>query len=401
MTNKLTSTQFGMNLARGVAIACVLGLVVAGGLWWTLRDAGQKYLTAYFPRTVGLYEGNDVSVLGVAMGEVVRITPMGDQVKVEMKYDRGVRIPANAKAAIIAPSLVSDRYVQLAPAYTGGPVIEDSAVIQQENTRVPLEVDQLYNSLQDVSQQLGPNGVNKDGSLSDLLDTLSANLKGNGGKLNTTVTKLGEAARTLSENKGDLFATVRNLASFSTTLANSDGKVRQFERQLADVSDFLAGERQNLAATVDQLGVALGSVRGFVENNRDAVKSNVDKLASVTRVLVEQRSSLAEILDVAPVALSNVVDTYNASSGTLDARPNLNELTQPPIVMICNLLKQTPEALDIVGDACSSVAPIINGAVPLPSTAQTINALNNGELPPLPLPLLTEARGKLPQGGGR
>src|SRR5207248_4896075 len=65
----------------------------------------------------------------------------------------------------------------------------------------------------------------------------------------------------------------------------------------------------------------------------------------VTKVLVDQRSSLAEILDVAPVGLSNLVNTYNGASGTLDARPNLNELTQPPLVMICRLLKQTPQPL--------------------------------------------------------
>ena len=395
----MTSTRTGINLARGVAIACVLALVVAGGLWWTLKDAGTRHLTAFFPRTVGLYEGNNVSVLGVEVGEVVSITPVGDRVKVEMEYDRSVNIPAGAKAAVISPSLVADRYVQLAPAYTGGPEIDDGATIPLERTAVPLEFDQLTESVSQLAESLGPEGANQNGELSKLLDTLAKNLGGNGKMLNETITKLGDAAKTLSKNKGDLFATVRNLADFTTTLANSDQKVRRFERQLAQVSDFLAGEREALAATVDQLGVALKSVRGLVENNRGALKSNVDKLAAVTRVLVEQRGALAEILDVAPVALSNVVDTYNASSGTLDTRMNLNELTQPPLYLVCNLLSRGP-GLGFLRDACAQVSSTIDKVAPLPSVAQTLHALQEGRLPPLPLPLLGDtASGLIPKGG--
>ncbi|MFJ8811561.1 MULTISPECIES: MCE family protein [Amycolatopsis] len=383
----MTETRFGRSLARGVAAACVLGLVVAGVLWWTLKDADKKHLTAYFTSATGLYVGNSVRVLGVDMGKVTSVEPMGDRVKVVMEYDRAVRVPADAQAAIVAPSLVSDRYVQLAPAYTGGEVISEGATIPLEKTAVPIEVDQLYDSLDKISRSLGPNGVNQNGSLSDLLTTLAQNLDGNGQALHDTITKLSQASKTLSGNEDDLFGTISNLADFTTTLANSDNQVRQFEQRLADVSGYLAGEKDNLAATVQQLGTTLATVQQFINNHSDRLKSNVDKLASVTQVLVDQRSALAEILDVAPVGLNNVINAYNGSSGTLDARANLNELTQPPIVMICNLLKQTPSALDALGDLCSSVAPLLDGAVPLPSVAQTVHALQNGELPPLPLPL--------------
>ncbi|GAB3479472.1 MCE family protein [Amycolatopsis cihanbeyliensis] len=396
----MSDTHFGQSLYRWLAIACVLLLVVAGGLWWTLRDANTKHATAFFPTTVGLYAGNDVRVLGVKTGEITDVQPLGDRVKVELEYDRAVDVPAGARAVIVAPSLVSDRYVQFTPAYTGGPTMAEGTVIPMERTAVPLEVDELYASLSRVSESLGPEGANKDGSLSRLLDTLAENFEGNGKQLHDTIKKLGQAAGTLSGNSQDLFATIQNLGDFSTTLAQSDGQVRQFERQLADVSGFLASERENLATTVRQLGTTLGSVRQFIEDNRAKVKSNVDKLASVTRVLVEQRASLAEILDVAPVALGNIVNSYNASSGTLDARANLNELTQPPVVMICNLLKQTPEALDFLGDTCGALAPVLDGLVPLPSVAQTIYALEHRELPPLPLPIAGALYGT-PQGGGQ
>ncbi|GAA3019417.1 MCE family protein [Actinokineospora globicatena] len=386
-------TKNRRDAARVLALICVLGLVVAAALWWLLREPNEKRYTAVFSGVVGLYEDNDVRVLGVRVGTVDKITPRGDRVEVELLVDRTVEVPADAKAVIVAPSLVSDRYVQLTPAYTGGAVMAVGAVIPRERTATPLEVDDLYASLARVSETLGPNGVNKDGALSDLLIALSKNLDGNGQAVNDTVTQLGKLSSTLSGNSDDLFATITQLQKFTSTLAANDEHVRTFTTELAEASEFLAGERGNLAAAVDQLGIALGSVQKFINDNRGHLKSNVDKLASVTQVLVDQRAALAETLDIAPLALSNVINTYNASSGTLDARANLNELTQPPIVTVCKLVRQgTAQPLpQTLADLCDQLAPVVQGAVPLPSPAQVIEGMRTGKLPTLPLPIAGDA----------
>lgn len=384
-----TATRLGRDLARGVTIAVVLALVVAGALWWVLLDTNQRRYVAMFSGVVGLYEDNDVRVLGVKVGEVDSVEPKGDLVRVELLVDRDVRIPSGADAVIVSPSLVSDRYVQFSPAYTGGPAMAEGTVLPLERTATPLEVDELYASLNRVSRTLGPNGANANGALADLLDTAAANLDGNGEAMNQTIVQLSKLADTLSGSDQDLFATVDNLQRFTTALAASDEQVNRFSEQAAEVSAFLADERGDLAAAVQQLGVALGAVQRFIDENRDRVRSNVDKLASVTRVLVDERAALAEILDIAPVALSNIINSYNGSSGTLDARADLNELTQPPIVMICRLLRTgaPAEIPPVLGETCENLASVVDGAVPIPPVADVLTALQSGELPPLPLPL--------------
>jgi len=384
-----TRTRLGRDLARGVTIAIVLALVVAAALWWLLMDANQRRYTAVFTGVVGLYEDNDVRVLGVKVGHVDEVVPHGDLVRVDMLVDREIMIPANAKAVIVAPSLVSDRYVQFTPAYTGGPAMAEGAVLPRERTATPLEVDDLYASLNRVSTTLGPNGANKNGALSDLLNTLARNAKGNGKAINDTVTSLGRLGETLSGSDKDLFATVDNLQQFTSALADSDDAVNRFNEQAADVSRFLASERGDLAAAVQQLGIALGAVQQFINDNRAKIKSNVDKLASVTKVLVDQRAALSEVLDIAPVALSNIINSYNGSSGTLDARADLNELSQPPIVLVCNLIRQgTPNNLpQFLGDTCDQLAPLLEKAVPLPTPAEVLTALQQGKMPPVALPL--------------
>lgn len=106
------------NLNRRVAQVTALAVVAA--LTYVLWPRSEPVrVTAYFPRTVGIYPGSDVRVLGVRIGEVEKITPEGDRVRVELEYEAGRRVPADARAAIINSSVVSDRYVQLLPVYRG------------------------------------------------------------------------------------------------------------------------------------------------------------------------------------------------------------------------------------------------------------------------------------------
>jgi phospholipid/cholesterol/gamma-HCH transport system substrate-binding protein len=382
------ASRMGRDLARGVAVATVLALLVALFLWWVLVDGNQRRYSAVFTGVVGLYEDNDVRVLGVKVGHVDTVTPKGDTVRVDMLVDRTVRLPADARAVIVAPSLVSDRYVQFTPVYTSGATLAEGALLPKERTATPLEVDDLYASLNRVSQTLGPNGVNKDGALADLLNTLAKNLAGNGAITGETVTQLSQAAKTLSGSDDDLFETIDNLQKFTSALAANDDAVDQFSEQAADATKFLADERGDLGEAVRQLGIALSAVQQFINDNRAHLKTNVDKLASITQVLVDQRAALAESLDIAPVALSNIINAYNGSSGTLDARADINELAQPPIVTLCGLFRQgTPNDVpQVLADTCDQLKPVVEGTIKLPTPAELLTALQNGTAPQLPIP---------------
>ncbi|MCX4860743.1 MCE family protein [Streptomyces canus] len=327
------------NLKRRVAVVTALALAVA--LTYVLWPRSESvHVTAYFPRTVGIYPGSDVRVLGVRIGEVEKITPEGDRVRVELAYDEGRKVPADAQAAIINSSVVSDRYLQLLPVYRKGPVLQNGAVIPETRTAVPVELDRIFDSLHTTADALGPEGADKDGSLSRLLGVSADNLDGQGGNLNQTVEDLSQAVTTLSDGRKDLFGTVRNLQVFTAALAADDKSVRSFNTSLAEVAGQLAGEREDLADALRNLGTALGDVSDFVKNNKKSLTSNVQGLSKVTRVLVTQRAALDELLAVAPTGLSNLNNAYNPSAGTLDTRNNAQQ-AQDPASLLCSVLKTT------------------------------------------------------------
>ena len=322
-------------------LALVTALAVVAALTYVLWPRPEKvHVTAYFPRTVGIYPGSDVRVLGVRIGAVRKITPEGDRVRVELEFDEGRKVPAGAKAAIINSSVVSDRYVQLLPVYRKGPVLRSGAVIPESRTAVPVELDRIFDSLHTTAEALGPKGANKDGSLSRLLGVSADNLDGQGENLNQTVQDLSQAVTTLSDGRTDLFGTVRNLQVFTAALAADDKSVRSFNTDLAKVAEQLSGERQDLADALTNLGTALGDVSAFVRRNKKSLTSDVQGLSKVTKVLVTQRAALDELLQVAPVGLSNLNNTYNPSSGTLDTRNNAQQ-AQDPASLLCSVLRTT------------------------------------------------------------
>ncbi|CAM3790241.1 MCE family protein [Nocardioides marinus] len=349
-------------LRRLVVPVVLLALVVVAA-FTLFGEEERKTLTASFPRTVSVYEGSDVRVLGVPVGTVDTVTPSGTEVVVTMSYDPEVQIPADAKAVIIAPSIVGDRFIQLTPAYTGGEVLASGEVIGVDRTATPLELDDIYDSLDDLNVALGPNGANENGALTDLLEVTADNFGGQGARFNQTISDFGDLSATLDDNKEELFSSLTEVQAFVSTLAENDTTVRQFNTSLADVSELLSGERQELVASLDNLGTALGQVKDFVETNQDVLGRDITKLNRVAKVLVKQRANLEEVLAVAPLALNNLYLTYNPQAGTLDTNANVgnleNQLINDPGLLLCTVVN----SIDPTGALCD----LVQGAAPRPA----------------------------------
>jgi len=351
------------------AVIVAAALVVGGVLVYHASHKGAQ-VTAYFSEAIGVYPGSTVRVLGVPVGTVDSVQPQGTEVKVTMTVNSGVAVPADATAVVIEPSVVADRYVQLTPAYTSGPQLTDNAVIPVNRTAVPVEVDQIYTSINRLTQALGPNALNKNGALSELVKTGAANLNGNGANLHAMITQFGALSKTLGDNAGNLFATITYLQRFTSMLKANDGQVRLAEQQLADVFGFLASDRQDLGAALHELSIALGQVQGFIANNRGLIKTNVTKLAAITQLLVDEKASLTEAVNTIPLAVDNVVNAYDSTNHTLDGRGDLNELSMGPGA-------NDLTAITAGGTGTGGSGPA--GAVPLTPSALRV-------VPPLPLP---------------
>lgn len=337
-----------------VAIAAVLAAVGATGAALAKGSSGGTlHLTAYFTRTIGLYQGNDVRVLGVPVGKIDKLTVQGTRVRVDMSIDGKYKLPADVRAVVVPPSVVSDRYIEFTPAYTSGPSLADHTVLDTDRTLVPLEFDEIFRNLDQMNNALGPNGANANGALARLVDVSAKNLAGNGEVLNGAVKQFSAAISALAGSRTDLFSTVRQLQQFTTMLAKNDGGVRAVNANLQKVGAQLAGERQELGAALANLSRALQLVSSFVGDNRTRLTSDIHKLTSVTSVLQREKEALAEIIDLGPFALTNLALAGDPKAHTLDTKDEAGQPFSNPTApngVLCQLLPQ----------ACTSANPTTN-----------------------------------------
>lgn len=352
-------------LKRFLPLIVIGVLIVVGLVWMFGGSSGTKTVTAYFPRAVSVYEGSEVRVLGIPVGRVTEVVPEGTKVKVVMAYDDDVKVPADADAVIVSPSVVGDRYIQLSPAYeSGAQVMADNTIIDASKTSIPLELDEIYASLDKLTVALGPEGANKAGALSDLLEQTSRNFGGEGAQFHQTIEDFSRLSETLDNNKDELFDSAEQLEAFLKTLADNDTTVRGFNKSLGDVSTLLADERQELTTALGHLGTALDQVAKFVKRNRAVLGRNIRDVNRVSKILVRQRAALDEILQAGPLALTNLYHTYNPQTATLDTNANLgnlaHELTSNPGAVLCALVSPA----DSGGDLCNLIGTLLPRSAP-------------------------------------
>ncbi|MDF1601959.1 MCE family protein [Nocardioides sp. YIM 152315] len=344
-----------LNTFAGRVIAGVLALVLVSGIYFFAigDDTETKSVTAHFPRAVSIYPGSDVRILGVNIGEVTEVVPEGNSVRVDIAYDAAYDVPSDAKAVIVTPTLVADRFVQLTPAIgEGDEVMADGADIPLPDTGVPVELDRIYASLRDLSQALGPNGVNKDGTLDHVLEAGAHALDGKGELGNDMLEQLSAAAETFGKGSGPLFETVTQLATVTSTLAENDGLVRAFVKDLAGVSAQLSGERTEIRQALASVADAVGTVKTFVGKNRDALVTDIEKLTRVMQTINSEKSSLDTALRVAPTAIGNLALAFNNQTGTIGSRIGLSGNVWDADRLLCAIVQNASIGRGLANLAC-------------------------------------------------
>ncbi|OMC31898.1 mammalian cell entry protein [Mycobacterium sp. GA-1841] len=325
-------------LGKWLAVALVALLVVGTAVLLRQTFFGQKTISALFTSATGIYPGDDVRVSGVKVGTVESIKPEGTQTRLTLKVDRGVQIPAKAQAVIVAPNLVAARYVQLTPPYRSeGPTMADGAVIGLDHTAVPVEWDEVKEQLMRLSTELGPKSGVDGTSMSRFIDTAAKAMDGNGVKLHETISQLSGVARILAEGSGNIVDVIKNLQVFVTALRDSNVQVVSFQDRLATLTSVIDGSRSDLDAALTELSTAVVEVRRFVAGSRNQTSEQVQRLANVTQILVDNKINVENLLHITPNALVNAYNIYNPDTGSPVGQFVLHGFSNP-VQFICGAI---------------------------------------------------------------
>ncbi len=325
---------------RSIVAAVLVGVLVCGVLV-ALNVAGtvaKTQITAYFANSNGLFVGDEVRIAGVPVGKIDSIEPEAQRAKVTFWVDDQYKIPADAKAVIMSPQLVTSRAIQLTPMYRSGPALQDGAVIPQDRTAVPVEWDDLRRQLERLTGTLQPTEPGGVSTLGSFINTAAGNLRGQGEDIRDTITKLSQAFSALGDHSKDIFSTVKNLAILVSALQSSTDLMRQLNQNLAATTGLLADDPGQVGHAVSSIDSAVGDVQSFIAENRETLGTTSDKLASVTTALTQSLDDIKQALHIAPNTLQNFVNIYQPAQGTLSGALAVNNFANP-ISFICGAIQ--------------------------------------------------------------
>ena len=321
----------------------VLGVILialslsAGGFLALRHLHSPTTVVATFSSARAIYVGDEVRIAGVPVGTIAAIRPAGNHAELTLEVDHGVRVPADAKAIIVAPNLVSARFVQLTPAYTGGPVIADDSTIPIERTAVPVEWDEVKEQLTRLATDLGPRAGLNTSSIGRLIDSAAGAMDGNGQKMRDTLRQLSAVSRILADGSGDIGQILENLQTFVAVLRQTNQQIVQFQDRFATLTSVLDGGRSDLDAALKNLSVAVADVRRFVAGTRDKATEQVQRLTDLTQIVVDQREDLEQVLHVAPNAIANSYNMMDPRVGGATGVFVLKNMAEPT-AFLCGMI---------------------------------------------------------------
>lgn len=324
-----------------IGLAVALAMALIGGVVEVVRSAagiGRTHVVGYFDNSNGIYPGDNIEILGVTVGKIETIEPQPDRVKVSFWFEDKYKVPAEAKAVILSPSLVTVRAIQLTPAYDGGPVMASNTVIPRERTAVPVEWDDFREQLEKLTQTLQPTQPGGVSTLGAFINTAADNLRGQGPDIRNTIIKLSQAISALGDHSNDLFTTFKNLSTLVSALHDSSDLLQHLNQNLAAVTTLLADDPNEVANAVRNLDDVAGDVQKFVAENRDALGTTTDKLASVSRAVVESLDDIKQTLHVGAPAFQNFANIYQPANVALTGALALSNFANP-IQFLCSAIQ--------------------------------------------------------------
>ena len=263
----------------------VVLLIVAGG-------GGGYSVTAKFENASQLVTGNNVKVAGVAAGTVKEISLADDgQALVELEVsDQYAPLPQGTHATIRSQSLsgIANRYVNLdlpaTPAEGGSETISDGGSIEQGDTTSEVDLDQLFNTLDEPTVR----------SLKSVIKGFARSYDGVGPQANRGFHYfnpfLSTSRRVFGELNSDQPALERlivNSANLTSALAARSGDIEALVGNANRMFGAIGRRNTELASAISQLPDFMRQFNTTAVNLRSAL-DDVDPLIDASKPVAKK-----------------------------------------------------------------------------------------------------------------
>ncbi len=247
-------------------------------------------IIADFEQVGDLVENANVQSSDVEVGTVQKIELDGWNARVTMCVNEEERIPADARLVVRTTSLLGEKFVDIQAQSAGPPYLEDGALVGVDQTGKASELEDVFAKLAGVLGAGNLEQINK-------FTSAQANiLRDNADELREVLSRLHDFTGTLAGRKEQIATSVDNLDSVAQTILGDQQVLEQFLASFAQSSQVLnrqkEGLRRLLVALEDFTSI---SVR-LLEQTEEGLDRQLRDLRPVLSTAVENSANVRETL---------------------------------------------------------------------------------------------------------
>jgi phospholipid/cholesterol/gamma-HCH transport system substrate-binding protein len=281
----------GSSLVRAGVIGVVLAvLVIAIGLQpeRLVQWATAIRYQALFSEAGGLTQGNDVTVSGIKVGSVDKISLQNGDALVGFSIAGKYSLGSDTTAHIQTGSLLGERVLALKSEGSG--TLDPRQVIPVSRTSSPY-------SLTDAVSELTSNtaGTNTE-SLNQSLDTLAETLDQVAPQLGPTFDGVSRLSRSLNNRNESLAELLKTAGDVSGIFFERSEGINALILNSNDLLGVLNERRGAIVSLLSATSAVSQELTTLVANNEKELAPTLERLNSVTAMLEKNRDSLAKVL---------------------------------------------------------------------------------------------------------
>lgn len=242
----------------------------------------------------GIFTNAEVTYRGVGVGRVGSLRLIEDGVEVDLRIDRGTKVPSDLLAVVANKSAVGEQYVDLQPRRDGAPYLRHGDVIARSDTRIPVDIQTVV-----VDFDRFVRSIDRE-SLTVLVDELGDAFDGAGPALQELIDSGDLLIETFQEKLPETVRLIREGKVVLDTARATSSDFERFATGLAALSESLRDADPDVRRLLDNGVVAARELDALLRPSQRALSVLLGNLVSVNDLQIRRLGGLDAVLDSLP-----------------------------------------------------------------------------------------------------
>ncbi|MFI6866482.1 MlaD family protein [Nocardia sp. NPDC050406] len=280
---------------------------------------------AIMPDAIGLYPGNDVTMLGLPVGTVTGVRPENDSVRVTFDVDADHLLYGDVTATTVSDTILADRDLEVLGESESRVPWDERVCI--DKTFTPKSISQTLEAFSDLADELTGHGDPAEQERLRIgVRTFDQATEGTGQRLNLLIKDLATALRQPDAAIGHLGEIIDAFSGIAESVALNWADIKLAVTRAPEGFDFVNSMWGHAVAIVDALLVILPWLDRIAHKYGRPILRGLDALVPKLTLLSAHIGSLRQLLEMIPAivtAFEQFIDPVTGETKVTYAAPKV------------------------------------------------------------------------------